>query len=288
MKTKLFKIAIIAIAMAGCGKEDSTGGAADADTPRLTVTPAVITAGSATGNYSVSITGNMDWTAVSGAEAWCTVFPPAGSAAATVTVTVTGAGTLTRTAAVTIAAGTLTLPVTVTQAPRPAPAPDFPDLAHAASNKTWQFANRTWSDVIHISACATSTFDSSDTEPRCRNYTVPTGDTTYYYYNWAYVNAHKNEMCPAPWRVPTREEFKVLAPSTLATLRNAWGWGGRARGAAIELENNAWLWAATPAPDYKASAWMFHYRPAAGDQTSAVAYDYAPVSYGFPVRCVHD
>jgi uncharacterized protein (TIGR02145 family) len=79
---------------------------------------------------------------------------------------------------------------------------------YAASTTTWTIGTQTWSDAIHMPECNTSNFVESITNPQCRSY--PYGGNTAYYYNWAYVTQHAATLCPAPWRVPTRNDFVAL------------------------------------------------------------------------------
>jgi uncharacterized protein (TIGR02145 family) len=79
---------------------------------------------------------------------------------------------------------------------------------YAASAKTWKVSNQIWSDYINDPACGNTTLTSSTTNPYCRSYA--SGTNTWYYYNWPYVNANKDRLCPSPWHVPTMNEFAAL------------------------------------------------------------------------------
>jgi hypothetical protein len=103
---------------------------------------------------------------------------------------------------------------------------------HAASTKTWEFGNLTWSDAIQVPGCNKNAFAESLTQAQCRSYT--SGTSTWYYYNWPYVDANKSVMCPSPWRVPAPADFHILADhATDAALISAWGVGGLAHGSGI-------------------------------------------------------
>jgi hypothetical protein len=96
---------------------------------------------------------------------------------------------------------------------------------HAASTLTWTYGNQVWSDAIQMPACNKSKFKSSNTSPDCHSYV--SGTSTWYYYNWSYVEAHKSALCPAPWRVPTEIDLWILGSSTIPNaLKNAWGQAG--------------------------------------------------------------
>jgi hypothetical protein len=108
----------------------------------------------------------------------------------------------------------------------------FVPPSYAASAQTWTFGSSplVWSDAIQIPECNKSDFTSSISSPRCRSYS--TGENTWYYYNWTYVNTNKNTLCPSPWRVPTAAEFATLLNSMNADEITAlqkgelWGYGG--------------------------------------------------------------
>lgn len=96
---------------------------------------------------------------------------------------------------------------------------------YAASTQTWVFGSQTWSDAINIPECNKNSFEDSYTKPQCRSYSR--GGKTWYYYNWAYVNRHAAELCPSPWRVPSREDFKALYAYAKDTrMSDAWGLSG--------------------------------------------------------------
>ncbi|MDR3140948.1 MAG: fibrobacter succinogenes major paralogous domain-containing protein [Tannerellaceae bacterium] len=116
---------------------------------------------------------------------------------------------------------------------------------HAATHKVWVFGDQTWSDAIQIPECNKESFENSETKPDCRNYTQ--GDTTWYYYNWAYMDAHKDEMCPSPWRIPSKADFvSLIANTDAATLSAEWGYGGFAYGSSMSVVDlGAYYWSST-------------------------------------------
>jgi hypothetical protein len=149
----------------------------------------------------------------------------------------------------------------------------------AASTQTWTFGNQTWSDAIHCSECNKETFEESYTDPRCRSYT--SGGKTYYYYNWAYVDANKEKMCPSPWRVPTQEDFVTLVNfDTDDQVPMLWGYGGYAGGSFYELGNeNIYYWSSTVHSSNTNWAYYYWYR-------GALAIEYPNKHLGMQVRCV--
>jgi hypothetical protein len=146
----------------------------------------------------------------------------------------------------------------------------------ASSTQTWKFGTLTWSDLIKCPECNKSSFTSSNTEPQCRSY------AGRYYYNWAYVNANKNTLCPSPWRVPTAEDFNSLGShTTWPVLISEWGYGGDAYGSSMEgVSTYAYYWSSTQHPSSTSSAYRLFYR------SSNLYVDTYPKYYGFQVRCV--
>ncbi|MDR0694577.1 MAG: fibrobacter succinogenes major paralogous domain-containing protein, partial [Prevotellaceae bacterium] len=100
---------------------------------------------------------------------------------------------------------------------------------HAASDKIWVFGDQTWSDAIRVPECNNDHFELSATAPQCRSYNYE--GKIYYYYNWSYVQAYAEKLCPTPWHVPTNIELDYMcktAPNMMVEL--AWGFSGFANG----------------------------------------------------------
>jgi hypothetical protein len=282
----ILMIAAAAFMLAGCGKNGGEPDEPPVTPPELSVTPASIPATAAAGSYAVTVTSNTAWTAtVSSAASWCTLDNAAATGNGTVTVNAAAnTATDTRAATVTVAAGTLTRTVSVTQ---DAFIPLTPP--NAASTQTWGLGEQTWSDAIHIPACSGTSFTESYTEPQCCSYTE--GDSTWYYYNWPYVNANKNTLCPSPWRVPTHEDFITLANNVDGrTLGTLWGYGGYANGRSIHnyTETYGLYWASTACSsdcdcDGNCDGDRAHHLDYSSGYISA---DYDSKELGFQVRCV--
>jgi hypothetical protein len=149
---------------------------------------------------------------------------------------------------------------------------------HAASTQTWRFGHQVWSNAILIPECNKADFTRDNDTPDCRSYT--SGSATMHYYNWAYVHAHKNTLCPAPWRVPTKNDLEVLTEqTTLNTLVKAWGYGGLAFGnSIIDADSSAYYWSSTT--NGSNHAYTLDYL------SGYLIVNFTFRSYGFQVRCV--
>jgi hypothetical protein len=150
---------------------------------------------------------------------------------------------------------------------------------YAASTNTWTFGGQTWSDAIRIPECNRSNFIESFTDPQCRSYAQ--GVNTWYYYNWLYVNEHSAQLCPAPWRVPTKSDFDVLVThATVTMLSDAWGYGGYVYYVPILYTGScAVYWSATESGGMR--AYSFDYWNNIG-----VGVDFNDKELGYQVRCV--
>jgi hypothetical protein len=154
---------------------------------------------------------------------------------------------------------------------------------YAASTQTWTFGDQTWSDAIRIPACNKSDFISPDfigsiTAPDCRSYTY--GSTTWHYYNWPYVIANHDKMCPAPWRVPSREDFERLDANTNdKTLAAAWELAGFAYGSSMNYDGSyGYYWSST---EYDT-----RYACILGIVSGSAETADHNKGYGYQVRCV--
>jgi hypothetical protein len=93
----------------------------------------------------------------------------------------------------------------------------FPELyatpPYAASMQTWTFGSSTliWSDRIastQIPCRKVTTLSSSGTNAE---YAV-VGDS--YFINWYCVSDNASQLCPSPWRFPSKSDFEALAAAT--------------------------------------------------------------------------
>jgi hypothetical protein len=246
----------------------------------LTAAPDTVKAAYTAGTYAITGTSNTTWK-VSASAVWCT--PITGSK-------ITGSGTVTidldenpdvtkRTALVILTAGAGSASVVVAQAARPIVTPQY-----AASTRTWTFGDNPeiWSDAIEYPSCKGADWLYwQTTVPYCTS--LDTDGRTFYYYNWPYVNANAKELCPAPWRVPTRDDFAVVGDYTTKNeIVKIWGnYGLRGENFGMQ-DSGLFIWSSTPSSDEPDRAWAMMYPP---DWTPPVPFT-DPKYDGFQVRCV--
>ena len=151
---------------------------------------------------------------------------------------------------------------------------------YAASTKTWTFGGQTWSDNIHIPECNKENFNGSNSDPQCSSY-IADGESRYYY-NWPYVNTHSAALCPAPWRVPSREDFKMLHTHIKdASLSDAWGLPGLcgSSGSIYGRDSYGNYWSSSDdRSGYGYSAYI--------SRSGLIPQYGSSKSYGFALRCV--
>jgi hypothetical protein len=96
---------------------------------------------------------------------------------------------------------------------------------YAASKKVWKIGNLTWSDAIHMPDCDHEGFEMSTRTPQCRSYYA--GPTTWFYYNWSYIDKYPLYLCPDPWRVPDKKDLLVISDNkNHIDLIEEWGLSG--------------------------------------------------------------
>ncbi len=75
---------------------------------------------------------------------------------------------------------------------------------------TYPVGSQTWSDAVQTVVCSGKTsFDGGSSvnyKADCRSNPGQKGDL----FSWEMVRQYKDYLCPAPWRVPTKEDFKNL------------------------------------------------------------------------------
>jgi hypothetical protein len=214
---------------------------------------------SATRYVAYTTTGNATTVKVEAPAGWTVSVQPAGSAG---TFTITAPATTSRSEAVILVF----------------------DAAGKTVIRTLQLVTADilliWGDPARLPGCDKADFANNDTEPQCRSYT--SGTNTWYYYNWAYVHAYANRLCPSPWYVPDRDEiydeFFAHAVS-VETMINAWGYGGYVDGGSIvHDETEAYYWSSTE--NNTNTAYYLTYNSSEKNLRTTNKY------YGYQVRCV--
>jgi hypothetical protein len=149
---------------------------------------------------------------------------------------------------------------------------------------TETYGTLTWSGALRkpVIGC-TSMSALSDDNPLTAQYKADGAATYGYYYNWACVENHAGELCPSPWRVPTKEDFDILTETDYSILSSAWGFPGYAMvsNATVTDEGSyATFWSATPRD--ASTAYTLDY----STTFSTIDVAYLGRSTGAPVRCV--
>jgi hypothetical protein len=80
-----------------------------------------------------------------------------------------------------------------------------------ATDSTWTVGRQIWSDAVQASNCSDrpmAQFQGIDTltnmfNADCRSLPGQKGDV----FSWCAVYRFKDQLCPAPWRVPTKQDF---------------------------------------------------------------------------------
>jgi len=84
-------------------------------------------------------------------------------------------------------------------------------IASFATESMWIVGSQTWSDAVQTTFCSNkTTYNGGSTSAGfnidCRSNPDQKGDL----FSWRAVNELKDQLCVAPWRVPTAEDFKNL------------------------------------------------------------------------------
>ncbi|MDR0692777.1 MAG: fibrobacter succinogenes major paralogous domain-containing protein [Prevotellaceae bacterium] len=152
---------------------------------------------------------------------------------------------------------------------------------YAASPQTWTFGNQVWSDAIHIPECNKSSFTNSDISLQC---CCKFSDAIHYYYNWVTVKKSATQLCPYPWRIPTKQDFDMLVHATTGkALADAWGYGGNVNfGIVVQGDTYGQYWSSTKSDtgSYDVDAYLLSYH--AGDVYTVADFK----CIGRQVRCV--
>ena len=182
-----------------------------------------------------------------------------------------------------------------------------------ATEQTWTIGSQTWSDAVQAENCSNkTTFNGRSSNyidylVDCRSNPNQKGDL----FSWQAVYELRNELCPAPWRVPTLQDFIDLDialggtgeyqnynPEHRDKYLNVWGgtYGGGVDGDENHLRgqgSSASYWSQSQYANF--SSVMGHYL-----HFYATKYVYGrPIDYvdpqmpalkhsGFSLRCVRD
>jgi len=80
-----------------------------------------------------------------------------------------------------------------------------------ATDNTWTLGNQIWSDVVTATSCQKETYNGGGSAvpfyADCRS------NPKHYpgnWFSWCAVVRFQHQLCPAPWRVPTAEDFLTL------------------------------------------------------------------------------
>lgn len=81
-----------------------------------------------------------------------------------------------------------------------------------ATNQEWTIGNQIWSDAVQTSVCSgrsPSTFETGNSMNSCANCRSNPGQKGDFF-SWCAIMRFADELCPSPWRVPTKDDFLEL------------------------------------------------------------------------------
>ena len=89
-----------------------------------------------------------------------------------------------------------------------------------ATDQIWTVGSQTWSDAVTATACNKINFGGGNFRKRnfnadCRSNPDYSGDL----FSWCAVVRFQNELCPPPWRIPTRQDFIDLEIAINSLMR---------------------------------------------------------------------
>jgi uncharacterized protein (TIGR02145 family) len=114
-------------------------------------------------------------------------------------------------------------------------------ITHGTDGTERTIGTQTWSDVVIADACNKDTWSPGSFSNvnadgiRPSNSTVSPGT----YFTWAAVVRYQDELCPAPWRVPTKDDFQTL----FEFLGGTGTTGGSFPDVRDKLHNDTGIWA---------------------------------------------
>jgi len=82
-----------------------------------------------------------------------------------------------------------------------------------ATDNTWTVGSQVWSDVVTATSCQKNTYNGGD-NPRVAPFNADCRSNSEGYpgdwFSWCAVVRFQHQLCPAPWRVPTMQDFVNL------------------------------------------------------------------------------
>ena len=169
-----------------------------------------------------------------------------------------------------------------------------------ASEQTWTIGEQIWSDAVQTSVCSGREiyhgghWGIQDFNADCRSNPDQKGDL----FTWCAAIRFQDELCPAPWRVPTVADFvnldKALGGTgenrTDATIRDLYfsNWGASFSGycsptGALGVQGSwAFYWALTQDGPTTGDMLVLNADGFVGPKRNSVKYR------GFSLRCVRD
>jgi uncharacterized protein (TIGR02145 family) len=168
-----------------------------------------------------------------------------------------------------------------------------------ATDSIWIVGNQAWSDAVTATNCQKETYDGGLTDnfnADCRSNPDYPGDL----FSWCAVMRFQNQLCPAPWRIPTSQDFidldKALGgdgnqrQNDLVSLAKYVGsdWGGAFGGHTLIgplITQGQWgrYWSQTRSPDGRFPRYMTFSDN--GRIEPAINF---PAHSGVSLRCVRD
>jgi len=171
------------------------------------------------------------------------------------------------------------------------------------SSSVWVVGAQTWSAPVTVSYCNKSTINSNSTAVvDCRAGTLPQYG---HYFTRCMMDQYFNDLCPKPWRVPTRQEFIDLDKglgytgvarnigTAVVTRYTSELWGGytsgRTNGSAMSHEGTTIRYWFLSASTYAASsAGMMNcgMQGSPGVRQWSIEWEMDVYTYAYPLRCV--
>jgi hypothetical protein len=151
------------------------------------------------------------------------------------------------------------------------------------SDKTWTFGDQTWSAPVTATYCEKTAFDgggtSNNSKADCRKHSKAKYG---HLFSWCMVATYAAQLCPSPWRVPTKSDFERLAQNVNSRkLSKSWGYGGYAISSFMrDVNSYAYYWSSTEY-DNDSAYFLVYYSSYVYPQ-----YYYATKANGRQVRCV--